>query len=64
MTAALRNRTHLVNLFIELLFKMPRDGFWPQWYSLEQEEVPTLMELLFYWEIETNKQEVICNSKR
>lgn len=43
---------------------MPRDGFWPQWYSLEQEEVPTLMELLFYWEIETNKQEVICNSKR
>lgn len=35
---------------------MPRDGFWPQGYSLEQEEVPTLTELLFYWEIETNKR--------
>ena len=40
-----------------------RHGFWAQGYSPEQEEITTLMELMFYWGI-ASKQEVTCNSKR
>lgn len=40
-------------------------GFWAQGYRREHEVIPTLMELMFSWGIETiNKREVTCNSKR